>query len=119
MVFSLFATFGLPNPWSARAISGSNDLDLYINTTLAWCAGMTTYVSNISFRGNRKLQHIINEVKNDVKLQTLWKCSNVMAIDRMGYTDHGSTHVKIVANSTLKLLRMLVEKKNSGTLEGN
>jgi len=72
---------------------------------------MTAYVSNIPFRDNRKLQHVINEVKNDVKLQTLWKCSNVMAIDRMGFTDHGPTHVKIVANSALKLLRMLVEKK--------
>jgi len=34
-----------------------------------------------------------------------------MAIDRMGYTDHGPTHVKIVANLALKLLRMLVERK--------
>jgi metal-dependent HD superfamily phosphatase/phosphodiesterase len=50
-------------------------------------------------------------VKKDVKLQTLWRCSNVMAIDRMGYTDHGPTHVKIVANSALKLLRILTEKK--------
>jgi len=33
-----------------------------------------------------------------------------MAIDRMGYTDHGPTHVKIVANSALKLLRILVKK---------
>jgi metal-dependent HD superfamily phosphatase/phosphodiesterase len=49
-------------------------------------------------------------VKKDVKLQTLWKCSNVMAIDRMGYTDHGPTHVKIVANSALKLLRILIER---------
>jgi metal-dependent HD superfamily phosphatase/phosphodiesterase len=34
-----------------------------------------------------------------------------MAIERMGYTDHGPTHVKIVANLALKLLRILVEKK--------
>jgi hypothetical protein len=34
-----------------------------------------------------------------------------MAIDRLGYTDHGPTHVKIVANSALKLLRILVGKK--------
>jgi metal-dependent HD superfamily phosphatase/phosphodiesterase len=33
-----------------------------------------------------------------------------MAIDRMGYTDHGPTHVKIVANSALKLLRILIRK---------
>jgi metal-dependent HD superfamily phosphatase/phosphodiesterase len=72
---------------------------------------MTDYVFNIPFRENRKLQHVIAEVKKDTKLQTLWKCSNTMAIDRMGYTDHGPTHVKIVANSALKLLRILVEKK--------
>jgi metal-dependent HD superfamily phosphatase/phosphodiesterase len=72
---------------------------------------MAASVFNIPFRDNRKLQHVINKVRSDVKLQTLWRCSNVMAIDRMGYTDHGPTHVKIVANSALKLLRMLVEKK--------
>jgi metal-dependent HD superfamily phosphatase/phosphodiesterase len=72
---------------------------------------MAAYVFNIPFRDNSKLKHIIDEVKKDVKLQTLWRCSNVMAIDRLGYTDHGPTHVKIVANSALKLLRILVEKK--------
>lgn len=34
-----------------------------------------------------------------------------MAIDRLGYTDHGPTHVRIVANSALKILRMLVKGK--------
>jgi metal-dependent HD superfamily phosphatase/phosphodiesterase len=34
-----------------------------------------------------------------------------MAIERMGYTDHGPTHVKIVANLALKLLRILTEKQ--------
>jgi metal-dependent HD superfamily phosphatase/phosphodiesterase len=29
----------------------------------------------------------------------------------MGYTDHGPTHVKIVANSALKLLRILIDRK--------
>jgi uncharacterized protein len=52
----------------------------------------------------------MERVKNDKKLQTYWRCANVMAIERMGYTDHGPTHVKIVANLALKLLRTLVEK---------
>jgi metal-dependent HD superfamily phosphatase/phosphodiesterase len=52
----------------------------------------------------------MDKVKKDVKLQSFWKCANVMAIDRMGYTDHGPTHVKIVANLALKLLRILVDK---------
>lgn len=72
---------------------------------------MATFVFNIPFGENQKLRHIISEVKKDVKLQTLWKCANVMAIDRMGYTDHGPTHVKIVANSALKMLRILVGRK--------
>jgi len=69
-----------------------------------------SYVFNIPFHGNAKLQHVINKVKEDAKLQTFWKCANVMAIERMGYTDHGPTHVKIVANLALKLLRILAEK---------
>jgi metal-dependent HD superfamily phosphatase/phosphodiesterase len=34
-----------------------------------------------------------------------------MAIDRLGFTDHGPTHVRIVANSALKLLRILIDRK--------
>ena len=70
-----------------------------------------SYVFNIPFKGNIKLEHIMGEVKKDVRLWTFWKCANVMAIDRMGYTDHGPTHVKIVANLALKILRILVENK--------
>ncbi|MCX8150235.1 MAG: HD domain-containing protein [Candidatus Bathyarchaeota archaeon] len=68
------------------------------------------YVFNIPYKGNPKLQQVMEQIKKDTKLHTYWRCSNVMAIDRMGYTDHGPTHVKIVANLALKLLRMLVEK---------
>jgi metal-dependent HD superfamily phosphatase/phosphodiesterase len=70
-----------------------------------------SYVFNIPFRGNAKLEHVIVEVKKDIRVWTFWKCANVMAIDRMGYTDHGPTHVKIVANSALKILRILIENK--------
>ncbi|TRO54534.1 HD domain-containing protein, partial [Candidatus Bathyarchaeota archaeon] len=69
------------------------------------------YVFNIPFRKNAKLKHVIDKVKDDVKLQSYWKCANVMAIDRMGYTDHGPTHVKIVANLALKLLRILMDRQ--------
>src|SRR3990170_8072492 len=68
------------------------------------------YVFNIPFRENIKLKRVMDEVKKDVRLWTFWKCANVMAIDRMGYTDHGPTHVKIVANSALKILRILIDK---------
>jgi metal-dependent HD superfamily phosphatase/phosphodiesterase len=70
---------------------------------------VVSYVFNIPFRNNAKLKHVIKKVKEDAKLQTYWRCANVMAIDRMGYTDHGPTHVKIVANLALKLMRILVD----------
>jgi metal-dependent HD superfamily phosphatase/phosphodiesterase len=69
------------------------------------------YVFNLPSRGNVKLERVMENVKADVKLRAFWKCSNVMAIDRMGYTDHGPTHVKIVANLSLKLLRILVDNQ--------
>jgi uncharacterized protein len=68
------------------------------------------YVFNIPVKENQKLQQIMEQVRQDRKLQTYWRCSNVMAIERMGYTDHGPTHVKIVANWALKLLRSLITK---------
>ncbi|MGA2387213.1 MAG: HD domain-containing protein [Candidatus Bathyarchaeia archaeon] len=70
-----------------------------------------SYVFNIPYRNNVKLKQVMERIKEDKKLQAYWKCCNVMAIERMGYTDHGPTHVKIVANIALKMLRILVEKK--------
>jgi len=64
---------------------------------------------SVPFQENEKLKQIVDLVREDVELQTFWRCSNVMAINRMGYTDHGPTHVKIVANSALKILRILIK----------
>jgi hypothetical protein len=68
-----------------------------------------SHIFSIPLLDNEKLKKIVNSVKEDIELQTFWRCSNVMAINRMGYTDHGPTHVKIVANSALRLLRILVK----------
>ncbi len=65
-------------------------------------------VFSVPCRENEKLRKIVDLIRKDARLHAFWKCSNVMAIDRMGFTDHGPIHVKIVANSALKLLRILV-----------
>jgi uncharacterized protein len=70
-----------------------------------------SYTFNIPYRDNPKLKQVMEKVKQDKKLQTYWRCSNVMAMERLGYTDHGPTHVKIVANLALRLLRILMEKQ--------
>ena len=69
-----------------------------------------SHAFNIPCGNNEKLKKIMESVQKDSRLQTFWRCSNIMAIERMGYTDHGPIHVKIVANSALRLLRILVKK---------
>jgi metal-dependent HD superfamily phosphatase/phosphodiesterase len=65
-------------------------------------------ILSIPVKGNEKLEAVLGFVDGDTELQTLWRCSNVLAVDRMGYNDHGPVHVKIVANGALKMLRLLV-----------
>lgn len=61
---------------------------------------------------NRLLGILKGRVENNVELSTLWKCSNVTAIKRLGYSDHGKKHVEIVANNALRMLRLIA---GSGT----
>lgn len=63
----------------------------------------------IPTKGNKKLEKLLEKVYKDEELETFWQCANVIAINRMGFNDHGPTHVKIVSNIGLKLLRLLVE----------
>ena len=70
-----------------------------------------SYVFNVPYRDNQKLKQVVDRVRQDKKLHAYWRSSNVMAIERLGYTDHGPTHVKIVANIGLKLLRILTENQ--------
>lgn len=65
---------------------------------------------NVPDRENAKLARIIEAVNRDDELYSLWVAANVNAIERLGMTDHGPVHVKIVMNIAIKLLRLLVEK---------
>lgn len=60
-------------------------------------------------RHNTKLTALIEAVNADDDLYALWVAANVNAVDRLGMSDHGPVHVHIVANSSLRLLRLLVE----------
>ncbi|MBC7121143.1 MAG: HD domain-containing protein [Candidatus Methanosuratus sp.] len=68
-----------------------------------------SFVFNLPYQENHKLRKVVERIEKDEKLRAIWKCSNVMAIERLGYTDHGATHVKIVANSALRILRILLK----------
>ncbi|TVP56373.1 MAG: HD domain-containing protein [Gemmatimonadales bacterium] len=60
-------------------------------------------------RHNEKLQKVLEWVNADDDLYGMWVASNVTAIERLGMTDHGPVHVKIVMNLAVRLLRLLME----------
>jgi metal-dependent HD superfamily phosphatase/phosphodiesterase len=64
---------------------------------------------NLPVRQNAKLQKLVERVNADVELLQLWKCANINAVDRLGMSDHGLTHIRIVANAALKILRLLMD----------
>jgi metal-dependent HD superfamily phosphatase/phosphodiesterase len=65
---------------------------------------------NVPDRENAKLARLIEAVNQDDELYALWIASNVNAMERLGMTDHGPVHVKIVMNIAAKLLRLLVDR---------
>jgi len=63
----------------------------------------------VPHRHNEKLRAIVERVNGDDDLYALWTASNVNAIERLGMTDHGPVHVKIVLNIAVRLLRLLMD----------
>ncbi len=64
---------------------------------------------NLPSRHNQRLRRLIERVNADDELYALWLATNVNAIERLGMTDHGPVHVKIVMNIAIKLYRLLIE----------
>ena len=58
---------------------------------------------------NPRLHRVMELVNADDDLYALWLAANVNAIERLGMTDHGPVHVKIVMNVAVRMLRLLVD----------
>ena len=65
---------------------------------------------NVPTRANHRVAKLIERINADDELYALWLAANVNAVERLGMTDHGPVHVKIVMNIAVKLLRMLTER---------
>ena len=66
-------------------------------------------VINVPDRNNTKLRRVIEHVNADDDLYGLWIAANVNAMERLGMTDHGPVHVKIVMNLAVRMLRLLMD----------
>ena len=59
-------------------------------------------------RHNPRLAEVVERVNARDDLYALWIAANVIAVDRLQMSDHGPVHMQIVANSALRILRLLV-----------
>jgi metal-dependent HD superfamily phosphatase/phosphodiesterase len=65
-------------------------------------------VFSLPARHNPQLSELAARIDADEDLRQMWRCVNVNAMDRAGYSDHGEVHIKIVANIALRLARLLI-----------
>ncbi|MFO7730086.1 MAG: HD domain-containing protein [Spirochaetia bacterium] len=63
----------------------------------------------IPTKNNTKMELVLEAINIHEELNALWEAGNIMAVKRLGMSDHGKTHVTIVANLAVKIFRTLVE----------
>ena len=64
---------------------------------------------HVPSHANSLQEKALNVINQDIEIKTLWRISNVNAIDRLEMTDHGPVHFQIVANIATRLARILVK----------
>jgi len=61
----------------------------------------------IPLQKNTLLTRILKIINSNEEILTLWRITNVMAVNRLSMTDHGILHFNIVANNSLQIMRAL------------
>ncbi len=62
------------------------------------------------------LRRAYSIISSDPEVRALWEMSNVMAVKRLLYNDHGPVHARIAAGASLALYELLVEHGVESTL---
>ncbi len=80
-------------------------------------------VSNRLIHKHLKSSTLLSEayslLENDVEVQTYLRMSNIMAVKRLGYNDHGPVHSKIISGSALEIFRLITNSvEPSSVLNG-
>jgi len=72
---------------------------------------------SVPVKDNGKLEKVIKKIQNHGRLNGLWTIANVNAVDRLGINDHGPVHSKIVANSALRMFRLIHDSGVKSSVE--
>lgn len=79
---------------------------------------VSTHLIN-SHLGNPKVKKMFHLMENDPEVQNTLRMSNVMAVERLKYNDHGPVHAKIVAGSALEIFEILTKEITPTAVQNN
>jgi metal-dependent HD superfamily phosphatase/phosphodiesterase len=82
---------------------------------------MVTVSSNLiqSHLNEPKIKQMFRLLESDLEVQTTLRMSNVMAVERLKYNDHGPVHAKISSGSALEIFDLLIQKVTPTTVRNN
>jgi len=66
-----------------------------------------------------KVKQMFRLMETDIEVQNTLRMSNVMAVERLKYNDHGPVHSKIVSGSALEIFDILSQEVTPTTIENN
>jgi uncharacterized protein len=64
-----------------------------------------------------KINQMFQLMENDLEVQSTLRMSNVMAVERLKYNDHGPVHAKIAAGSALEIFDLLTQEVTPTTVQ--
>jgi metal-dependent HD superfamily phosphatase/phosphodiesterase len=63
-----------------------------------------------------KLEQMFRLMETDIEIQNTLRMSNVMAVERLRYNDHGPVHAKITSGSALEIFNLLIKRVTPTTV---
>jgi len=80
---------------------------------------MVTVSANLiqSHLDEPKVAQMFQLMESDMEIQNTLRMSNVMAVDRLKYNDHGQVHAKIAAGSALEIFELLTQEVTPTTVQ--
>ncbi|PVX23647.1 MAG: phosphohydrolase [Candidatus Bathyarchaeum sp.] len=82
---------------------------------------MVTVSANLinSHLDEPKVAQMFQLMESDLEVKNTLRMSNVMAVERLKYNDHGPVHAKIVAGSALEIFDLLTQQVTPTTVHNN
>jgi metal-dependent HD superfamily phosphatase/phosphodiesterase len=80
---------------------------------------MVTVSANLiqSHLDEPKVEQMFHLMESDLEIQNTLHMSNVMAVERLKYNDHGPVHAKIAAGSALEIFSLLTQEVTPTTVQ--